>query len=390
VVTGTLTGGALAVHDEVELVGPTAGRRSARVRGLQTLGDDVDGVGPGNRVAVNLVGVARHEVGRGDALVHPEPWHRTAAVDASLTVLPALDHDVSRRGAWLAYLGSGEHAVRVRVLGGETVRPGGLGLVRLHLPYRLPLQPGDRFVLRESGRGETVGGGEILDVAPVVPAARARPDASPARVVEERGWVDAAELVRLLGRPAPPEAGTAVGGWVVAPDVLAEAQAALRLRLAGAGSLGLDVASLDERERAVLASLAARGDVAVAGGRARPGGSLDALASHPFVAALEAAPFSPPSADEAAVDRAELRELVRRGLVVERDGHHFSPAAVDEAARVVAGLLASSPDGVTVGAVRDALATTRRHVMPLLGLLDAAGVTRRRGDLRIAGPRLPS
>ncbi len=90
------------------------------------------------------------------------------------------------------------------------------------------------------------------------------------------------------------------------------------------------------------------------------------------------------------MDRAELRELVRRGLVVERDGHHFAPAAVDEAARVVARLLASSPDGVTVGAVRDALGTTRKYVMPLLGLLDASGVTRRRGDLRIAGPRLPT
>jgi selenocysteine-specific elongation factor len=44
---------------------------------------------------------------------------------------------------------------------------------------------------------------------------------------------------------------------------------------------------------------------------------------------------------------------------------------------------------VTVGQVRDAMATTRKYVLPLLAHLDATGVTRRRGDLRVAGPRLP-
>ena len=56
---------------------------------------------------------------------------------------------------------------------------------------------------------------------------------------------------------------------------------------------------------------------------------------------------------------------------------------------VVARLLAGAPGGVTVAAVRDALGTSRKHALPLLTQLDATGVTRRRGDLRIAGPRLP-
>ncbi|MDQ1397526.1 MAG: Elongation factor SelB, winged helix, partial [Acidimicrobiaceae bacterium] len=34
--------------------------------------------------------------------------------------------------------------------------------------------------------------------------------------------------------------------------------------------------------------------------------------------------------------------------------------------------------------------TSRKFILPLLSLLDATGVTRRRGDLRVAGPRLPS
>ena len=89
------------------------------------------------------------------------------------------------------------------------------------------------------------------------------------------------------------------------------------------------------------------------------------------------------------VDRAELRELVRRGAVIERDGMYFAPSAVAEAARVVAGLLAAAPDGVTVAAIREALGTSRKYALPLLAHLDATGVTRRRGDLRIGGPRLP-
>ena len=54
----------------------------------------------------------------------------------------------------------------------------------------------------------------------------------------------------------------------------------------------------------------------------------------------------------------------------------------------MAGLLAARPDGVTVAEVRDALGTTRKYALPLLAHLDAPGVTRRRGDLRIAGSRL--
>ena len=80
---------------------------------------------------------------------------------------------------------------------------------------------------------------------------------------------------------------------------------------------------------------------------------------------------------------------MRRGLVIEEDGRWYAPSALDEAARVVARLLAVKPQGVTVAEVRDALGTTRKHALPILGVLDGRGVTRRRDDLRIGGPRLP-
>jgi selenocysteine-specific elongation factor len=378
VVTGTLTGGRFRVDDELD-VWPRGTR--ARVRGLQSLHQNRTKVSPGNRVAVNLSGVARDDIGRGDVLVAPGQWHITARVDASLQVLASVGHVVSRRGAYAAYIGSGEHAVRVRILGPASIKPGEAGLVRLHLPTALPLLPGDRYVLRESGRNETVGGGEILDVDPKLPASRARPDRSVDRVVAERGWVEPEVLLRLTGE----RRAAGVGRWVVDPTVLASTCTALADRVRAAGPLGLALATLDERERAALALVPG---VTVDGGRVREAGRADPLADHPFVAMLEAAGFAPP--DPTGVDRAELRELVRHGKVVDIDGVFFAPTAVDDAARLCARLLAAQPEGFTVSDFRTAAGNTRKHALPLLARLDATGVTRRRDDLRIGGPRLPA
>ncbi len=384
VVTGTLAGGTLATDDELVVL---PGATRVRVRGLQSLKESHDRVGPGSRVAVNLSGISRDQLARGSVIVRPGQWHVTRTFDASLRVLDSLDHEVSRKGAYQAYVGSGEHPASVRVLpagaetgGAEGVFPGEEGFVRLHLPRALPLMPGDRYVLRESGRGETVGGGEVLDVSPVLAALKARPSRSVDRVVAERGWVDADTLERLTGERRAPT----VGRWVVDAAVAAADLARLADAVESAGPLGLDAATLDERQRALLPHLEG---VAVDGGRVRRAEAVDPLAGHPYVAALEASLFSPPDAD--GVDRGELRELVRRSMVVERDGLYFSPAAVEAAARHAAALLGDHPDGFTVAQARDAMGATRKHVLPLLAVLDSTGVTRRRGDVRVAGPRLP-
>ncbi len=388
VVTGTLAGGGLAVDDEVEVAGPgPAGRRRARarVRGVQSHGEALSSVGPGRRVALNLAGVAHGEVVRGDAVVRPGQWQVTPTVDVALHVLAGLDHPVSRRGAYHLYVGSGEYPVSVRVLGQEGIEPGAGGLARLHLPVGVPLVPGDRFILRESGRGETVGGGTVLDVDPLLPASRARPSISVERVVAERGWVEAGLLERLTGERRPPDVG---GRWVVDPQRLAAERATLAAA-AAAEPLGLDLASLDERRRALAAEL---DGVEVRAGRlvtagAGPGVTGPAQA---WLEQLASRPWEAPAPAAAGVSREALRELVRQGLVVERDGLWFGVDTVARAAAAVADLLAASPSGITVAAVRDALGASRKHVVPLLAHLDASGVTRRRGDLRIAGPRLPA
>ncbi len=377
VVTGTLTGGRVRVGDELTALPP---RRAVRVRALQSLHAPRTKVGPGNRVALNLSGVSHDELTRGDVLVTADQWHVTQRVDGLLKVLDAIDHPVTRRGAHMAYLGSGEFPVRVRVLGPDEIQPGTEGPVRLHLPVGLPLLPGDRFILRESGRGETLGGGEILDVDPIVAAAKARPDRSLDRVISERGRVDVDHLLRLTGEHRKAD----VGNWAVDPAVLKARHTELGEAIASAGPLGLDIAKLDDFGRALLDTIEG---VAVDHGHARAIDAVDTLTGHAYIDALEASPFAPP--DPEGIDRAELRELVRRGDVVEEGGVYFAASALDAAARVVADLLSRQPDGVTVAEVRDEWGTSRKYAIPLLSYLDNHGITRRRGDLRIGGPRLP-
>ena len=403
VVTGTLAGGAVSTGDHLALTpfGPetTATSIAVRVRGLESYGRRIDVADPGRRLAVNLAGIDRHVAARGAALVRPGQWHRCRIADASLVTLPGLAHPVSHRGAYLAHLGTGEQAVRLRVIGRATdVAPGSTGLVRLWLSAPLPLAPGDRFVLRDAGRREVVGGGTLLDVAPVLAVTRAHPSSSVGRVVAERGWVDAGDLERLTGAPATPT----LGHWVVDPGALEEARRRVLERVRGAGTPGLDLSVLDERGRAVASTLSeltvshgiARLASAHETGRPRQvpdevgAAASDAdLLDHPYLAGLRSDPYMPPLPD--GVDRNDLRRLVRSGLVVETNGVWFASSALEEAAQRIAARLERAPEGVRVSDVRDLLGASRKYVLALLAHFDSSGVTRRNGDFRVAGPKMP-
>jgi selenocysteine-specific elongation factor len=94
--------------------------------------------------------------------------------------------------------------------------------------------------------------------------------------------------------------------------------------------------------------------------------------------------------DPPALDRATLRQMVVRGLLVERDGIHFHPDAIVAAATLAGELLRADPAGFTLSQLRERLGVSRKYAIPLAGELDARRITLRRGDLRIAGPNLPT
>ena len=379
VVTGTLTGGPLAVDDSVE-VGPR--RRSARVRGLQSNGRDLTAVRPGGRVAIALSGIDRVDVERGDAVIAPGRWWHTATVDASLTVLSDLRHDLSRRGAFTWHIGSRAVPVRIRVLGGEALSPGANGAVRIHSPIALPVLPGDRFVLRESGRDETVAGGVVLDVDPVTRAASARPDNDPVRPLRERGAISVDDLLLRLGLDAVPPVldEFRVGDWLVSPDERQRID--IHLEQLTVDPTGVDIATLGEVERAIAES---RDDLQMVGNRLRRAGS-DNPEEERLLGIFQSAGMTPPDVVDG--DRQVVGDLVRSGALVRSEGVTFHPDAIASAIGVARTLLNVEPEGFTVSTFREATGTTRKFALPLLAELDRRAVTRRRGDQRVAGPRL--
>ncbi|MEU4666192.1 selenocysteine-specific translation elongation factor, partial [Micromonospora chalcea] len=151
VITGTLGGGRLRVGDELELAGTG---EAVRVRGLHSLGAAHTAVEAVARVAVNLRGLPRDRVGRGDALLTPGRFGRTDLLDVRLSGDPAADLPATL----MLHAGSAAVPARVRPLGPDTVR--------LRLARPLPLLIGDRALLRDPGRHHVCGGVTVLDVDP--------------------------------------------------------------------------------------------------------------------------------------------------------------------------------------------------------------------------------
>src|SRR5437867_735942 len=122
VVTGTLTGGRIAKDDEVEIL--PAGVRG-RVRSIQTHKRARDEAEPGSRVALNIGGIDRHQVARGDAVVRPRRWRATRTLDVWLRPVRGTARPISTRGAYTLYLGTAESDVQMRLMGASELERGG-------------------------------------------------------------------------------------------------------------------------------------------------------------------------------------------------------------------------------------------------------------------------
>ncbi|HEV2952325.1 MAG TPA: selenocysteine-specific translation elongation factor, partial [Actinomycetota bacterium] len=237
VVTGTLGGDCLSVGAEVELY-PRG--RTARIRSLQTHRRNEDRACAVARVAANLVGTGREELARGDVVGAPKAWRPTTIFEGVLRPVRDLPHPITGRGAFKIYAGAAEADARLRIFGGGRLEPGGEAFVRVTTARPLVLDVFDRFVLRESGRQETVGGGSVLDPAPprragpdpearLARRAGAARDDLPAILADERGAVLASDVLVLTGSSAAvPQAG----GWLLRDDLLDVAGAALTAQVA--------------------------------------------------------------------------------------------------------------------------------------------------------------
>ncbi|MET8682168.1 selenocysteine-specific translation elongation factor [Streptomyces sp. NPDC004647] len=392
VVTGTLAGGTLRVGDELVLASSGA---VMRVRGLQALGQDASTVSSVARAAVNLRGVERAAVARGDALLTRGRWLTTRETDVVLrgTESGGLPREL------VLHVGSAAVAVRVRPLDA--------GTARLRLDRPLPLRVGDRALLRDPGRHRIAAGVDVLDVRP--PALRRRgaaqrrgaelaalagatPRAVADALLRRQRFATTGEL-RAMGLPV---VGRAVGGGLrVHPEAWRELLGELRVlveRWSAEHPLdpGVPVDAVRRRLRLpaadVVAALARAASLSVPAGRVcAPGGRAalpapveDAVAE--LTGELLEAPFAAPDAHRLAALRLGPRELaaaVRAGRLLKvADGVFLLPGVEARAGELLAGL----PQPFTLSQARQALGTTRRVAVPLLELLDGRDITERLPD----------
>jgi selenocysteine-specific elongation factor len=369
-----------------------------------------------SRVAANLASTSREQVERGDVLTRPGMWRPTATVEVSLRPVRSIEHPLTARGAFKLHFGSGERDARVRLYGTSALRPGDTAYGRIRLSRPIVAAVGDRFVLREAGRRETVAGGVILDTMPPPRAgpdpalrlrrrAEARPEELPSVVVAERGRARATDLAAVTGSPPTVvEGAERVGRWWVDAALVRKTEDAVRERLSEYHRdhplrPGMDAAELRRtvepedlggeilerlrsdgeivREGTVVrlvshrVSLGAREDEArrlvdaVAGGEPSP----------PTVRELQEAGFSVEMVD-ACVATGRLLRVSPDLVITPGFGRALRDVARTEAAR---------PEGLTVSRFREALDTSRKYAVPLLEWLDARRVTRRDGDVRRPG-----
>ena len=161
VVTGTLIDGTLTVGQEIELAG--SGQR-ARVRGLQSHKTKVDATDPGVRLAVNLSGLSKGEVERGEILTIPGWLKPTYRLDARLRMVKNAPNPLKHNQGVTFHLFTSEASARVRLLDADRLTAGQEGWVQLLLADPLPVVKGDFFVIRSSE--DTLGGGQIVDPNP--------------------------------------------------------------------------------------------------------------------------------------------------------------------------------------------------------------------------------
>jgi selenocysteine-specific elongation factor len=208
VVTGTLRAGRIAVDERVEVY-PRG--LSSRVRGLQVHGHAVAQAQAGQRTAVNLQGVDRAAIERGDVLAPPGALLPTLLLDATLELLEDAPRPLRTRDRLRFHVGTQEVMARVLLVGQMELAQGRTTYGRFRLERPIVALPGDRYVIRTYSPIVTIGGGTLLDVAPPrfkrkAPALLAHLEllekGSPAQVLEEHLKQAGAAGLRLADLPA--------------------------------------------------------------------------------------------------------------------------------------------------------------------------------------------
>jgi selenocysteine-specific elongation factor len=434
VVTGTLTAGVLAADDRVEVYPK---RAEAKIRGLQAHGQPVASARAGQRTAINLQGLERTAIARGDVVGLPGTLVSSTLVDGTFELLPDAPRAVKTRTRVRFHVGTSEIMARALLLDRAELAPGETAFARFRLEAPLVARPGDRFVVRSYSPIVTIGGGTLLDVDPprfkrkgpaLVAHLELLQTGSPDAVLEEHvrhvgsGGV---RLTTLAGRvPFGPErlrallGGLQAGGrvisidrdWFIHPDSFGRLRGLVADELTAfhrASPLKHGMSREELRGRAggadervfafLLSSLAAEGvvkterdkvwlashEVRLSPAQQRVMDTLEGEFSR-----AEAAPPSPEEAlGRAGVTGDEEHELfqvlVQSGKLVRvKESLFFHAQALESIQTKLVALLRERKD-IGPSDIKDLLGISRKYAIPLLEFFDQRRVTARVGERRI-------
>ena len=164
VVTGTLMDGSVRTGEDV-LIEPEGAR--AKVRGIQTYGKETDTAAAGQRTAINLSGVSKEDIDRGDVICRAGAVTVTGMLDVKLRIFSSADRVVMNNSRVHLYCGSDEVLCKVILLDRDQLAAGEECYAQLRLEEPMAVRRGDRFIIRFYSPIITIGGGCIIDALPV-------------------------------------------------------------------------------------------------------------------------------------------------------------------------------------------------------------------------------
>ncbi len=160
VVTGTSISGRLTVGEEVRVY---PGGKNGRVRGIQVHSADVGLVEAGNRTAINIQGVDKEQINRGDVVATPGSLTPTYIMDSEFIYLSGNTRKLKNRARVRLHLGTAEIMGRIVLLDDDELEPGATADVQLLFEEPICAWPGDHYVVRSYSPVHTIGGGRIFN-----------------------------------------------------------------------------------------------------------------------------------------------------------------------------------------------------------------------------------
>ncbi|MBI4848370.1 MAG: selenocysteine-specific translation elongation factor [Nitrospirae bacterium] len=165
VVTGTAVSGSISVDDPVEVLPK---KIITKVRGLQSHGETLKTAYAGQRVAMNLQGLSKDEIQRGDVITIPDKIKTTYVIDAGLEILKDSAIEVLKSRSLVHFhSGTSELVARIVIYEKDELKPGDNTYCQFRFKEPVAVMAGDRYIIRKFSPLLTIGGGEVLDPSPV-------------------------------------------------------------------------------------------------------------------------------------------------------------------------------------------------------------------------------